>query len=68
MKPRRLSKYEIPVKILVQIDDEVHELDKAGIPYPYDVRKALPRILRETADRLEESANEGTDARGFRAD
>lgn len=51
----RVSKYDIPIKLFVQVDDdgELLKLVSAGLHYPYDVRKQLPQLLREVADDLE---------------
>jgi hypothetical protein len=55
----RKSRYDVPAKLHLQIGDEEPDvLASFGIPYPYDVRKALPRLLRELAAQLEEQANE----------
>lgn len=55
----RVGKYDIPIKLFLQVgDDGEHlELVSAGLHYPYDVRKQLPQLLREVADDLEEMAN-----------
>jgi hypothetical protein len=52
---RRKSRYDIPVKFLIQVGDdpEPAELGSAGIPYPYNAITAVPRLLRELADALE---------------
>lgn len=56
---RRPKRYDIPVKVWIQIGDaEPRELGEAGMPYPYNPTTALPRLLRELADDLEESAHD----------
>jgi hypothetical protein len=55
----RKSRYDIPLNLLLQVGDEEPDvLASLGLSYPYDVRKALPRLLRELAAQLEEQANE----------
>ena len=65
--PRR-TKYDVHAKVYIEFpDDEDRELiliGEGGIPYPYDARKALPRLLREIAAELEEMANGGNTAAG----
>ncbi|MET9816885.1 hypothetical protein [Streptomyces sp. NPDC006355] len=55
----RKSRFDVPAKLHLQIGDEEPDvLASFGIPYPYDVRKSLPRLLREVADKLEEKPDE----------
>lgn len=45
--------YNVPLTILVRLDDgEPIELAYTSLPWPYDVRKALPEVFRELAERL----------------
>lgn len=51
----RKSRYDVPVKFFAQVgdDEELLELGRRGIPYPYNARTAIPRLLRELATELE---------------
>jgi hypothetical protein len=51
----RSRRYEIPVRFFVEVDEdgEHMELGRKGIPYPYNTKTALPRLLRELAAELE---------------
>jgi hypothetical protein len=51
----RSRRYDIPVKFLLQVgdDEELVELGRAGLPYPYNAKTAIPRLLRELAKELE---------------
>lgn len=67
----KVSKYEVPFRFLIQVGDEEPDvLAQKGLPYPYNVQTAIPRMLREIADELEEMANGSTStaSRRLRAD
>jgi hypothetical protein len=58
-------RYEIPVRFYIEVneDGEHLEMGSADVPYPYDVYKAVPRLLRELATKLEESTHDRAKAR-----
>lgn len=62
---RRVKAYEIPLRFYVQVDGdgEPLELGTLGLPYPYNPQTAIPRLLRELADKLEEIRDDGTEGR-----